>query len=386
MSNIEIFDSKYLGLRDVDWNFSGATQDALSNIHPYPARFIPDIPRELISALGCEENCAILDPFCGSGTTLLEAQRAGYEAVGVDLNPIACLISRVKTEYLPQEFLCIANQVYKDSKVAYEGCIEIPEIPNLDHWFKADIQKALSSILQQIEAQSDKLIKDALKLALSSIIVRVSNQESDTRYAAVDNNYTACDVFNAFINACKKINESKKEQDIQNGSVKIIHSDILKVTAKDLGKSIGLVITSPPYPNAYEYWLYHKYRMWWLGFDPIEVRTYEIGARPHYQKKNGQTADDFKKQMSSVFDLLQEALIVGGHICFVVGRSVIKGQIVDNANIIFEVAQEHGFTPVANIEREIASTNKSFNLKYGKIKTENILIFRKDKQSANRIN
>lgn len=383
MSNIEIFDSRYSGLRDIDWDFLDATQDALSNIHPYPARFIPDIPRELISILGCEENCVVLDPFCGSGTTLVEAQRAGYDAVGVDLNPIACLISRVKTECLPQKFWLIAHQVYEGSKVAYEGCIEIPVIPNLDHWFKSDIQKALSAILQQIEVQSDGIIKDALKLALSSIIVRVSNQESDTRYAAVDNKYVACDVFNAFINACRKINESKQKHNIQSDSTKIIHSDILKVTAKDLDKNVGLVITSPPYPNAYEYWLYHKYRMWWLGFDPIEVRTYEIGARPHYQKKNGQTADDFRKQMSSVFDLLQEVLVIGGHICFVVGRSVIKGQIVDNAKIISEVAQEHNLTPVANIEREISSTKKSFNLKYGKIKTENILIFRKDKQNAN---
>ena len=146
MSNIEIFESNYSELKNIDWNFLNVTQDALSNIHPYPARFIPDIPRALISVLGCEENCVVLDPFCGSGTTLIEAQRAGYEAVGVDLNPIACLISRVKTNRLPQEFLTISNQVYENSKNIYDGCVEIPVIPNLDHWFKPDIQKALSSL------------------------------------------------------------------------------------------------------------------------------------------------------------------------------------------------------------------------------------------------
>ena len=119
MSNIEIFESNYSELKNIDWNFLNVTQDALSNIHPYPARFIPEIPRALISVLGCNENCVIMDPFCGSGTTLLEAQRAGYEAVGVDLNPIACLISRVKTNSLPQEFLKIANWVYENSKIIY---------------------------------------------------------------------------------------------------------------------------------------------------------------------------------------------------------------------------------------------------------------------------
>ena len=378
MSNTTIFDSRYTKLKTIDWNFQDVSQDALANIHPYPARFIPDIPRELISALGCAKGSVVLDPFCGSGTTLVEAQRAGFDAVGIDLNPIACLISSVKTQPLPEKYLCTAKEIYKDAKETFSGPVEIPSIPNLDHWFKSDIQKALSSILNHIEEESDAAMRNALKLALSSIIVRVSNQESDTRYAAVDNNYTADDVFNAFLSACKKIHDAKKEICVDSASNKIINQDILTVTSSDFNKSVGLAITSPPYPNAYEYWLYHKYRMWWLGFDPIQVRTFEIGARPHYQKKNGQTEEDFKTQMNRVFSLLSDVLISGGHVCFVVGRSVIKWKVINNAELICNIASEHGMVCVANIEREIASTKKSFNLKYGKIKTKNILVFRKD--------
>ena len=378
MSYIEIFDSGYTKLKAVDWNFTNVAQDSLASIHPYPARFIPDIPRELISAMGCDKGAVVLDPFCGSGTTLLAAQRAGFESVGIDLNPIACLISSVKTQELSPEFLPVANDVYAQAKNIFDGYVDIPSIPNLDHWFKPDVQKALSSLLKYIDEQSNVNLKNALRLALSSIIVRVSNQESDTRYAAVDNNYTADDVFGSFLTACNKIQKAKKGNRVNLECSKIINQDILSVLASDFDKPVGLVITSPPYPNAYEYWLYHKYRMWWLGFDPIQVRTFEIGARPHYQKKNGQTEEDFRKQMSSVFDLLSEVLLFGGHICFVVGRSIIKGKIVDNAELIRSVAENHKMVLVANIEREIASSKKSFNLKYGKIKTENILIFRKE--------
>ena len=84
MSNIEIFDSRYSELSNIDWDFLDATQDALSNIHPYPARFIPDIPRELISILGCEENCVVLDPFCGSSTTGIAANLLNRRYLGVD--------------------------------------------------------------------------------------------------------------------------------------------------------------------------------------------------------------------------------------------------------------------------------------------------------------
>ena len=115
MSNTTIFDSRYTKLKTIDWNFQDVSQDALANIHPYPARFIPDIPRELISALGCAKGSVVLDPFCGSGTTLVEAQRAGFDAVGIDLNPIACLISSVKTQPLPEKYLCTAKEIYKDA-------------------------------------------------------------------------------------------------------------------------------------------------------------------------------------------------------------------------------------------------------------------------------
>lgn len=141
MSHIEIFDSRYARLKAVDWDFTDASQDSLASIHPYPARFIPDIARELISGLGCDKGAVILDPFCGSGTTLLEAQRAGFESVGIDLNPIACLISSVKTKELPPEFLPVAHDVYEQAKNTFDGYVAIPTIPNLDHWFKPDVQR-----------------------------------------------------------------------------------------------------------------------------------------------------------------------------------------------------------------------------------------------------
>ncbi|MCD8015675.1 MAG: RNA methyltransferase [Lachnospiraceae bacterium] len=375
MAQVDVYDCAYNALQNIEWDFVNYSMDTLESIHPYPARFIPEIPKALIKTLGCPPDQKIFDPFCGSGTTLVEAARMGYSSIGVDLNPIACLISRVKLNPLSVDFLSRANEVVEKAKKRYNDDILIPNIPNLDHWFKKDIQKAITAICNEID--SDDSCNDALKMALSSIIVRVSNQESDTRYAAVDNNYVASDVFLSFYNACINISNAKANENFQADTM-IIESDILKVRPSQLGNNIGLVITSPPYPNAYEYWLYHKYRMWWLGYDPINVRTNEIGARPHYQKKNGQTELDFQNQMSAVFSLISNCLVQGGHVCFVIGRSIIKRKEINNAALLIDVANNLGFKLVANIKREIASTKKSFNLAYGKIKSENIVIFRKD--------
>lgn len=377
MATVKIYDERYSSLNNIDWDFIGDKQDEISRLHPYPARFIESIPRALIEVLGVRPDCNVLDPFCGSGTTLLEAQKMGINSVGVDLNPIACLISTVKTQEYRTDLLTIGMEIMRKAEAKYrEQKLEIPNIPNLDHWFKEDIQKAIFTLTSEINKVNCLSLQNALRFCLSSIIVRVSNQESDTRYAAVENKSSAEDVYKCFDNAVKRLYLSQINDD-NKADVKIINKDILTVTPEDTGRNISLVITSPPYPNAYEYWLYHKYRMWWLGYNPIDVREHEIGARPHYQKRNGQTEVDFYNQMASLFGLFNSVVLDGGHVCVVIGRSVIKGKEIDNAMLICDMAEKLNFNIVADIERTIAATKKSFNLKYGKIKTENILIFRK---------
>lgn len=92
-------------LKTVDWSFPERTrQSDLEAIHPYPAKFIPELPGTLLDLIPLEPGTSVLDPFVGSGTTLVECQKRGLPSIGIDLNPIACLISRVKTTALPANF------------------------------------------------------------------------------------------------------------------------------------------------------------------------------------------------------------------------------------------------------------------------------------------
>ena len=66
--------------------------------HKYPAKFIPQIPKWAIRKyLNGHKNKFILDPFCGSGTTLVEGVVAGYNVIGVDIDLLSVMISKVKT-------------------------------------------------------------------------------------------------------------------------------------------------------------------------------------------------------------------------------------------------------------------------------------------------
>ena len=85
------------------WDYTDAnTQFLTHNIHRYSGKFIPQIAARAISLL-TQPGDLVVDPYCGSGTTLLESALLGRRAVGVDLNPLAVLITRVKTTPIPEE-------------------------------------------------------------------------------------------------------------------------------------------------------------------------------------------------------------------------------------------------------------------------------------------
>ena len=372
-SNASPIDSR---LGRIDWSFARrAKAPSIEAIHPYPAKFIGDIPRALIETLPIPRGTAVLDPFCGSGTTLMEAQRAGVNSIGIDLNPIACLISRVKTSPLPEGFAEAVQQVISSARNIRS--LPPPDIPNVDHWFKSDVQAAIGALAQSVANPAYVSWHDQLRLALSSVLVRVSNQDSDTRYAAVEKDVAYKDVFDAFSLAASKLEKALLGRAWVLPVTHVIESNTLEVLPSEIPMDVGLVVTSPPYPNAYEYWLYHKYRMWWLGFDPIAVKEKEIGARAHFFKKDHHTAEMFVDQMKGTFALIDSVLVKDGYVCFVVGRSKIHGKIINNGDIIYQVATEAGMEPISRFERVIRSTRKSFNLSHANIKTETVLVFQK---------
>ena len=93
----DVVDTPLARLRRIDWDFPTAKTDYLTHgLHPYPAKFIPQIPNALIQELSSVGD-TVADIFCGSGTTLLEALQLKRHAIGIDANPLAALISRAKT-------------------------------------------------------------------------------------------------------------------------------------------------------------------------------------------------------------------------------------------------------------------------------------------------
>ena len=370
-------------LHSTDWDFRDSTTENDAHNIPFPAKFIGQIPRKILALLPVIPGTAVLDPFCGSGTTLLEAQNAGHDFVGVDLNPIAVLTSQVKTDGLQPEALEIGGLTARIARSRFEaGDFAIPEIPRLGHWFRPEVSGSIACITDSIHmAECSDRVKRFLRLSLSAIIVRVSNQESETRYAAIDKPTRPSDVFRMFEQSAQTI-ALKLHKSSSNlfspikGSGAVINAD-----AREIGgfsfPPISLVITSPPYPNAFEYWLYNKYRMYWLGFDPLPVRKHEIGARPHYVSSKGDTVLDFSAQMADAFKGISKHLVRGAYIAAVVSSDCrIRGKVYDVPEALEESLIQIGYESVTRVLRTIPRTRKAFNPKIGSIESETLLFMR----------
>lgn len=380
-------------LKELDWDFVGAKTNYLTHgLHPYPAKFIPQIPNALIQELSSVGE-VVADIFCGSGTTIVEALTLKRHAVGVDANPLACLITEAKTTPLHAEDLAALRKLVLDFAVLGDQAAEatqqgglfapdahlsraIPEGKAIQFWFEPFAIAELAEIRSSVEAIRSDAARTLARAAMSSIIVAVSRQDSDTRYVRRQKNLAPGDVLRRFSRALEDAaREAAELTELLEPrfSKRVLNASILD--APDVGE-IDLVVSSPPYPNAYSYHLYHMTRMLWLGMDQPTFKRAEIGSHRKYSAKGPRAAthETFAGEMDRIFAWLATRLKTGRFACFVVGDSIIGGRRYNNADTMAIAAAGHGFTEVARIERRLQDTKKAFNPVIGKIRQEHVLI------------
>jgi len=382
-------------LSNLDWGFVDAHTGYMTHsMHPYPAKFIPQIPNALIQELSSVEE-TVADIFCGSGTTLVEALLLKRHTVGVDASPLACHISKAKTTRLIDgdiealsELVQRASQFGKAvatlpqpnlfSDTYYKSRSPRPDHPLIYNWFEPFVVEELAELLSWCRELVSASARIVAEIAFSSIVVAVSRQESDTRYARVDKKITYGEAFRRFARVlADAIHEAEKftEEVEPRFTCTVLQSNVLDTP--DIGM-VDLVVCSPPYPNAYSYHLYHASRMVWLGMNQPKFKLEEIGSHRKYSNKgtNAATIETFRQEMSTVFSWLQRHLYRGKYACFVVGNSTIKGQVHDNADVLVTAAQPHNFVEIARIPRRMLESKKAFNPVIGKIKEEKIVILK----------
>ena len=383
-------------LEGVSWDFASAKTGYLThNLHPYPAKFIPQIPNTLIQELSSVGE-TVADFFCGSGTTLLEALQLKRHAIGIDANPLAALISRTKTtplsdlefeELATHQAACrqtLEKAASRTGDLFYSGqpfrsSGWRPDSKICDFWFELHVVEELAELRVLLDHIQSRTVRELCRVVFAAIIVAVSKQDSDTRYVRREKSIEPGDMVRRYLSQLRATVPAVREMSdlIEDRfSCRVLCADILDAPET---APFDLVVTSPPYPNAYSYHLYHRTRLAWLGHDPERFKKIEIGSHRKFSAKGSSrtTPEMFRQEFERIFQWLRGRLRDRRHACFVIGDSIVNREHIDNASLIAAAGSSAGFREVTRIKRTIASTRKAFNPKIGRIQQERILILQK---------
>jgi len=374
----------------INWSFTTDDTGFLTHdLHPYPAKFIPQIPGHCIAQLSLPGEL-VLDPFGGSGTTALEAVRLGRRALSMDANAVGTLIGRVKTcnmdRVAAKELHAIRSAITAQvvnlpnaESLCTEYAGNIPDIPNIDKWFPITSRGELALIRSRIDKIESQKARDVALLALSRIVLSVSFQDSETRYTSKPHNIPQGETLKRFLVAIDTIlrNVVRTQAVLRYGVCDFVTSDTREL-ARGVCKpdSVDLIVTSPPYGNANDYHLYHRFRLLWLGFDPRALGKIEIGSHLRHQKESS-GFDTYLAEMNQSLTGMYHVLKPGRYAVLVVGDAIYNKVLYPAAEALSKTAEEIGFAPVCIVEREIHSTKRSFVAAGRRATTEKILVIQK---------
>lgn len=331
-------------------------KNSLHSLHPYPCKFPSAIAERFI-----EKSGDLLDPYCGSGTTLLEGALAGLNVFGFDCNPIARLISVCKISNFSNSELSsldlLATEASSGRMMGKIGSKELHDFVGKDHWFSSAAQEEFAVLLnERRNFVPDSSQWNLFSTVLSAITVTFSNQDGETRYAAVDKGHKRGDVLSAF---GRKLSRAISGFESRGP----LRSSIREVALGDIRQGIPLpedcidqVITSPPYANTMDYYLYHKHRMNLLGFDFKLVQSQEIGSRHEFSSKKRDVSVWNSDYMSGMREIMR-VLKPNGRAIFVIGDSQVAGKLINGADLTLRCAKELGVT--AQVLESIPMTGKS---------------------------
>ena len=374
---------------DYSWSFADKTIKDTSYIthgyYTYPAKFIPQLASRLIRE-NSNENDVVIDPFLGSGTTIVEAILNNRIGVGTDINDIAFLVSKVKTTPIKKPILLeILNKIELESHGLFKRNTQriVPENERIDYWFLPKQKEKLSNIFAQIVEIKNNDVRDFFLVAFAQILKSCSIWLQKSIKPTRDKDKKNYDPLTLFLNQLRKM--IKKHLEFDETLSKEVRQNIDKYRIAQCGDSRNLpcendaatlVVTSPPYVTSYEYADLHQLPSLWFGYfselpkfrkkfigssykdrNNIDLKTSigeEIVLKLGETKKSREVRNYFSDMLETFLEM-KRVLKEGGRACVVIGNTEFKGIKILNAEVFQEQFENIGFKTHNIIHREIPS-------------------------------
>lgn len=372
---------------DEEWNFSNESEYLMHTLHAYPAKF-PAFLASKAFEYAQEEGVnvqIVSDIFCGCGTVALEAKLQGKDFWGCDINPVATLIAKAKSDSYEIRML---DAYYRDiqSRIAemdIQGLLYEQANERLKYWYTENSYTELYKIKKAIELSVPEGKYQTVFLCLfSSILKGASRWLTKSIKPQVDPNKKEIDVQKAFEKQYQKLVRAVNEMDRikETSTITIENSNFLEIQDPP---SVDLLITSPPYVTSYEYADLHQLSSLWLGFvdDYRVLRQGSIGSV--YNSENfsleveklnsvgeaiiGQLLENEKGaskvrsvaryyfDMQNVVKKCSKMLNDNGMVFFVVGDTEYKGVKIKNSEHLIQSLRDEGFSDIKVAKRRISN-------------------------------
>lgn len=368
------------------WDFIGAdTKEYTHSFHIYPAMMIPQVAREILNRYKTKEMSVLFDPYCGTGTSLVEGSLVGLKCIGTDLNPLARLISKSKVTKVDINNI---KSLFKNFEkyITSNKSIDLkkPNINNIDFWFKDKQINDLLIIKYFIDNIKDDDEKDFFLVPFSETLREVSlTRNGEFKLYRIPKekietwNPNTIELFKEKVK--RNIDgyiEYEKENKIYNHEVYNFNSS--EEIPNDLiqENSVDIVITSPPYGDSGTTVAYGQFSTLsneWLGiedarkldkklmggkttdiektgFDQLDeiIKTIEA-ERPKRAKEIWSFYRDYKKSMKNVSKIIKK----NGICAYVVGNRRVSDIELPTDEFTRYVFEQNGFKHIETIVRNI---------------------------------
>jgi DNA modification methylase len=382
---------------------------ASHDLHAFAAKFPPQLPQAFIRGL-TEPGDIVLDPMMGSGTTVVEALLEGRTGIGLDIDPLALRLGRVKTTPSDIDELTKAGQmvVTQASALLFESEI-IEDALNsqfdaatrafIDYWFLPTTQRELMALVLTIGRIDETVVRRFMELTFSSVIVTKSGGVSLARDLAhsrphLDRGKVPKNAIDQFSIRLRKNLASIARLKTNGTSATPVGADARRMPFAD--NAIDLVVTSPPYANAIDYMRAHKFSLVWFGekiSDLSRLRAEYIGSERASRNQNtvlpvkvqqivsslaqrdaGKAAilRKYYAEMQMVLAETYRVLRPASAAIIVVGTSLMREIDVQTHTCLAEIAAELGFDVVGIARRALDRNKRMMPARFGR-KTDSMI-------------
>jgi hypothetical protein len=307
-------------------------------LHPYLGKFIPQLVEALLGRY-VRPGGRVLDPFAGSGTTLVQALESGYDAVGIDIAAFNCLLMRVKTgRYdafrLEKELRDVDSRRGRSRRrprgyiaewYAPRAAAELLHFRSLlDGYEHADVLRVVLA-----RAARSARLTTHFDLEFPSSPQRepywCHKHKRECRPVEEAGKFLT----RYLLDTLERLKTFQRVR-VRDRAAEVLHGDARHV---ELGGPFDGVLTSPPYPGLIDYHEQHRYAYELLGLD--DRRERELGAAA--QGTNGRAIEEYVAGISQVLRRCAEALAPGAPVIVVVNdRRGLYPEILERSGLVLD--------------------------------------------------